>query len=137
VTTPPDLSPSTAEHLRDGIRLFNEGRFWEAHEAWEEAWLAEDGLTRLWLQGLIQLTAAFHKGLRMGHLPGMARLFEQAAEKFEHIRAHSNIYGGLDLDALLLLARSGMAAARSGWPPGLHPWEKSPPELHLIEEREV
>ncbi len=44
-----------------GIRLFNQARFWEAHEAWEAVWLRhpEDG--RFFIQGLIQLAAAYHQ----------------------------------------------------------------------------
>ncbi len=44
-----------------GIRLFNQARFWEAHEAWESVWLRhpEDG--RFFIQGLIQLAAAYHQ----------------------------------------------------------------------------
>ncbi len=47
--------------LEKGIGLFNAGRFWEAHEAWEEIWQnhPEDG--RFFIQGLIQLAAAFHQ----------------------------------------------------------------------------
>lgn len=44
-----------------GVRLFNQARFWEAHEAWEAVWLRhpEDG--RFFIQGLIQLAAAYHQ----------------------------------------------------------------------------
>ena len=54
----------TAQDRKDfhrGIRLFNQSRFWEAHEAWEAVWLRhpEDG--RFFIQGLIQLAAAYHQ----------------------------------------------------------------------------
>ncbi len=54
----------TAEDQKDfqrGIRLFNQARFWEAHESWEAVWLRhpEDG--RYFVQGLIQLAAAYHQ----------------------------------------------------------------------------
>ena len=54
----------TAEDRTDfhrGIRLFNQARFWEAHEAWEAVWLRhpEDG--RFFIQGLIQAAAAYHQ----------------------------------------------------------------------------
>lgn len=66
-----ELDLSTLTHLvltaRDrtdfdkGVRLFNQARFWEAHEAWEAVWLRhpEDG--RFFIQGLIQLAAAYHQ----------------------------------------------------------------------------
>ncbi len=39
--------------LQHGIRLFNEGRFFESHEVLEEAWTPEHGPHRLFLQALI------------------------------------------------------------------------------------
>jgi uncharacterized protein len=53
-----------SEKFRIGIELFNAGRFFEAHEAWEEIWLKESGPEKTYLQGLIQLAAAFHHGQR-------------------------------------------------------------------------
>ena len=49
-------------HLRDGVALFNAARFFEAHEALEDAWRAasEHSPTRRHLQGLVQLAVAFH-----------------------------------------------------------------------------
>jgi predicted metal-dependent hydrolase len=42
-----------------GIELFNNRRFWHAHEEWEEAWLAaDDPQIRLFYQGIIQTAAA-------------------------------------------------------------------------------
>jgi predicted metal-dependent hydrolase len=43
-----------------GIALFNAHKFFEAHEVWEELWLLEPEPDRIFLQGLIQLAAAFH-----------------------------------------------------------------------------
>jgi hypothetical protein len=43
--------------LREGIDLFNEERFWEAHEVLEEIWHPAKGVERDVIQGLI-LTAA-------------------------------------------------------------------------------
>ncbi|HYE77871.1 MAG TPA: DUF309 domain-containing protein, partial [bacterium] len=45
----------------EGIRLFNGGCFFEAHEAWESAWLRAEGRERMFYQGLIQAAAAFVK----------------------------------------------------------------------------
>jgi uncharacterized protein len=55
------LSPHTNACLERGRVLFNSRQFWEAHEAWEEAWLEEDGDVRLLLQGLIQVAAGCFK----------------------------------------------------------------------------
>ncbi|MBA3945757.1 MAG: DUF309 domain-containing protein [Herpetosiphonaceae bacterium] len=48
-----------AELWQSGIDLFNEGHFWHAHEAWEDAWKAErDPQRRLFYKGIIQTAAA-------------------------------------------------------------------------------
>src|SRR6266571_7891609 len=46
-----------SEALREGIDLFNQERFWEAHEVLEEIWHPATGADRDTIQGLI-LTAA-------------------------------------------------------------------------------
>jgi uncharacterized protein len=48
----------SADYLR-GVDLFNDGHFWHAHEAWEDAWKATaDPTIRLYYKGIIQTTAA-------------------------------------------------------------------------------
>jgi hypothetical protein len=45
-----------------GAALFDLGEYFEAHEAWEARWLTTElAGERLFLQGLIQVAAAFHK----------------------------------------------------------------------------
>jgi predicted metal-dependent hydrolase len=66
-------APETSATFLRGVRLHNAGAFFEAHEAWEELWSAEvDEAPRRFLQGLIQITAAFHK-LFVQRAPGSAR----------------------------------------------------------------
>src|ERR1700730_12698209 len=45
--------------FRQGLEEFNTERFFEAHEAWEEVWLASTGTEKRFLQGIIQIAAAF------------------------------------------------------------------------------
>ncbi len=45
----------------EGINLFNRGKFWHAHEAWEEVWKRTWEPNRLFFQGLIHMTAAYHQ----------------------------------------------------------------------------
>ena len=46
--------------FRKGVALFNARQFFEAHEVWEELWLVEPEPEKTFLQGLIQLAAAYH-----------------------------------------------------------------------------
>lgn len=47
-----------------GITHFNAGQFFEAHEVWEELWLVAREPEKTFLQGLIQVAAAFHHHAR-------------------------------------------------------------------------
>lgn len=63
-----------------GIELFNAHKFWHAHEAWEEPWLTAEGDPRQFLQGLIQLAAAYHH-VQRGTFRGGVRLFDAALRR--------------------------------------------------------
>lgn len=47
--------------LAEGLRLYHGGEFFAAHEAWESVWLESPEPEKMFLQGLIQVTAAFHQ----------------------------------------------------------------------------
>jgi predicted metal-dependent hydrolase len=48
------------EKFQRGLAHFNAREFFEAHEVWEEIWLVEAEPERTFLQGIIQIAAAFH-----------------------------------------------------------------------------
>lgn len=73
-TTRPDESPVAEfstnislgleynEAFLYGIDLFNNGYYWEAHEAWEHLWIPRKESTEgMFLKGLIQVTASLVK----------------------------------------------------------------------------
>jgi predicted metal-dependent hydrolase len=43
----------------DGIRLFNEGKYFEAHEVLEDAWREEPGSIRDLYQGILQVAVCY------------------------------------------------------------------------------
>src|SRR5204862_3147329 len=47
------------EYLQ-GIEDFNAGRYFDAHEIWEEIWLRSSGDTKLFYQMLIQAAVGLH-----------------------------------------------------------------------------
>jgi hypothetical protein len=98
----PDLliTSATQNAIDEGVHRFEKGLFWEAHEAWEEAWLVEEGDVRLGLQALIQMTAAFHKGLRMKNPRAMVTLLDASLEKLDHIARLGSCFAGIDLTTL-------------------------------------
>ena len=52
--------PIADPRLEEGCRLFNAGKFFESHEAWESLWHEVADPERELLQGMIQLAAACH-----------------------------------------------------------------------------
>ena len=68
--------------IEAGIELFNSHHFWHAHEAWEEIWLKSSGEEKTFLQGLIQLAAAYHH-VQRGTVRGAIRLFDAAFAKLD------------------------------------------------------
>src|SRR5438034_5247165 len=46
--------------FREGIKLFNSGEFFEAHEVLEDVWCAAPAAEKRFLQGLIQVAVALH-----------------------------------------------------------------------------
>ncbi len=53
-------SAEREKKFEEGLAHFNAKKFFEAHEFWEEIWLVESEPEKTFLQGLIQVTAAFH-----------------------------------------------------------------------------
>ena len=51
-------SRADEDRFEEGVELFNAGRFFECHEAWEEVWKRQSGEQKLFLQGMIQAAAA-------------------------------------------------------------------------------
>jgi len=83
--------------ITEGVRLFNERHFFEAHEVLEEVWHREHGEPRLFLQGLIQICAGFHH-FQNGNPRGAAELLQRGSEKMRRYPAR---YLGLDAARLL------------------------------------
>lgn len=79
-----------------GIALFNSGEFFRAHEAWEEIWLTSSGRDKTFLQGLIQLAAAFHHQSR-GNISGASSLLRASCAKLAQL---PNEYWGIKLSGL-------------------------------------
>ncbi len=72
------LTDEDREDFNRGIRLFNEGKFWHAHEAWEQVWRRHPEDSRLFIQGLIQMAAAFHLLIDKKRYTGAHSNFDKA-----------------------------------------------------------
>lgn len=87
--------------LLKGIQQYNDGYFFEAHETWEELWLQSPMPIRNFLQGIIQMSAAFVHLMRHEY-PGTVGLLGAALEKLEGFPAD---YMGIDVARLVAEAR--------------------------------
>ena len=86
------------ELFRRGVELFNQGEFFEAHEALEDVWRAAPLADKRFLQGLIQIAVALH---HHGHenLEGARSVMRRA---FRNISLYPPGFGGIDSASLLL-----------------------------------
>jgi predicted metal-dependent hydrolase len=95
----PDLSPDERERrFREGIDHFNGGRFFAAHEAWEEIWRSTSPEPKDLFQGLIQTAAALHQFLDLHRLEGPRRTLAKARRRLE---PYAPAALGLDIPDLL------------------------------------
>ena len=60
-----------------GLKLFNLGKFWHAHEALETAWLEETGETRHLYRGVLQLAVTYFHVTRRNY-PGVIKVYQRS-----------------------------------------------------------
>jgi len=103
------MLPETPARLARGRALFNARLFWEAHEAWEEAWMEEEGDARLFLQGLIQVAAGYYKAFVQAQPVGCVKLLGTGLEK---LRSVPNGIAGIALGTFIADVERSLGLAR-------------------------
>jgi len=86
------LHPQAAE----GLRLFNAGEYFEAHEALEEAWNEEKGKVRVLYQGILQI-AVVYLHITRGNYNGAIKVYRRGQPK---LNDWANICRGIYVDEL-------------------------------------
>ncbi|MFQ5684296.1 MAG: DUF309 domain-containing protein [Candidatus Binatia bacterium] len=87
--------------LREGIRLFNAGRFFESHEQLEEVYLQTEDEHKPFFEGLIQLAAACRLFRDFGEKQGPVRMIRQALIRLENYQPrYMRIQVGQLIDAM-------------------------------------
>ncbi len=105
----PTLDPQQHEHFLAGVALFNRGKYWHAHEAWEAAWLPmgdgpeDDG--EIFFRALIQLASGLHLK-RSGRYKGARSQFAKAGGKFAVM---PKLFLGMDTVGLRIFAEHQLA----------------------------
>ena len=72
--------------LREGIRLFNDGRFFDCHEVLEGFYQEAEDVNKPFLEGLIELAAAFRLFCDFGEVKGPVRMIYQALIRLENFQ---------------------------------------------------
>lgn len=109
-TTAPVAEPWDDPRLDEGIRIYNEGHHWHAHECWEPLWMGLEGDDKLFLQGLIMSAAMLHQyGRRVPR--GVHNHWANVVQRLE---PHRPAKWGVDVDGLLGQLRPYADAADHG-----------------------
>lgn len=74
--------------LREGISLFNAQKFFDCHEVLEAFYQETDVAEKPFLEGLVQLAAAFRMFADFGEVKGPVRMVRQALIRFEEYQPH-------------------------------------------------
>lgn len=98
----------------EGLEAFNSRQFFEAHELWEDVWRETIDPERRFLQGLIQVAAAFHHYSRE-NLLGTRKLLQAGLLKLD---SFPETHGGLEIEPLRCAVREWVAALTGGQVPG-------------------
>jgi predicted metal-dependent hydrolase len=100
--------------LERGIELFNQGHYWEAHEAWEEAWMPDrHGPDSGFYKGLIQVAAGCLHYTRRNRRGSLNKWRSGAG----YLRAYPAVYQGVALRPLIQSVEGMLAAMEAGdWP---------------------
>lgn len=92
------MDPATERKLYlEGIQLFNEHEYFDAHEAWEDVWHMAYGIKHDFYQGMIQCAVALEH-YRRSNPRGVVSLFKSYRPKFEKVPP---VFMGLDVTRFL------------------------------------
>ena len=74
------------ENIERGIKYFNEGNFFEAHETWEDQWRGiEKSPEKYFMQGLIVIAVALHHYKRKNY-KGTSKLLEKGIKLLQEFK---------------------------------------------------
>lgn len=81
--------------LAEGLGLYRVGRYFEAHEAWEEVWLQSHGSDKTFVQIMIQLAAAnlhYERANRAGTTSLLTAILQHLDEKHAEMQEDLNAW---------------------------------------------
>jgi uncharacterized protein len=115
--------------LAEGVALFNAGRWFEAHEVLEQAWIDEPGPLRQLYQGILQVGVGLHHA-RNGNLSGGLRLLDRGMHRLAAFEPQR-----LGVDVTRLVHDAAAARRALAAPGGLQQYDWSQhPRVHMVAE---
>jgi predicted metal-dependent hydrolase len=88
----------------DGLRLFNAGEYFEAHEALEDAWNAESSKVRDLYRGILQI-AVVYLHITRGNYAGAVKVYRRSQR---WLQSWSDICRGIEVEELRRNAQAVM-----------------------------
>jgi pSer/pThr/pTyr-binding forkhead associated (FHA) protein len=114
----------------EGIEHFNAGRYFDAHEVWEEIWLRSSGDTKTFYQLLIQAAVGLHHYER-GNARGAKAMHANVTDKLSRLPARF-----MSLDLVAFSRQFNRYLAELIEPGEAPPVNKSRPRIELIDAGE-
>ena len=100
------ITPELEKKLyHDGIALFNDHEFFEAHEVWEDIWHAAYGIKHDFYQGMIQCSVSLEH-YRRRNPAGVTSLFASYKKKFRDVPP---VFMGLNVTEFLEAMRKTLS----------------------------
>ena len=93
----PHDASEEARLFHEGVSLFNQGQWFDAHEVWEDIWHMATGQKKRFYQGLIQCAVTIEH-IRRGNPRGVRSVYATAVPKFDDL---PDIYMGVPVKQLL------------------------------------
>lgn len=117
--------------LIEGIRLFNEGEYYECHEAIEHEWHAESRPIRRLYQGILQIGVGFLHARRGNHIGALLLL----ADGIEKTEAFAPVCLGIETGRLAAESHAALERLRELGPERLGEFDLSTaPRIHFTSE---
>jgi predicted metal-dependent hydrolase len=123
----PEMSALDWEDFNKGIVLFNSGKYWESHEAWEGVWKRHPENSRIFFQGLIQVAAGLHQ-LQRKIYHGVNKHFRNALWK---LQPFTPIFLGVEVESLIDKLKTVLEELNQSGEQNLHKL-KSPPQINKL-----
>ena len=117
-STAPALDPAEADRVfTAGVALFNQARYWHAHEEWERLWRAAGEDERDFYQGLIQVAAGLLHLQRRNARGARNKLAEGLAK----LHRYQPRYREIGVDELVVRTRQILDELEAGGLPYIAP----------------